>query len=411
MENKAQANIALVNSKSRQRIVVVLGMHRSGTSAVTRALKVLGVSLGDSLMPPAEGNNSKGFWEDTKLNQFNISLLLELGLHWDSVCPVTQADADYLCNKGFLSDAAFLLRERMDKEPVFGFKDPRVAKLMPFWERVFESIDCEVCYVLAVRNPVSVIKSLENRDGFCGQKSYLLWLDYVTSSIAYCADKKVFVIDFDRLIQNPVDHLHDLAAHFDLVIDEQQLSEYETDFLDSELRHSVCEQDEVERDARSPKMLAGVYSLFLSLASEQSRIYNAEFQQNILGWRNELIGAKPMLSLLDKILRVNQTNVDINSSKSNLPPLTGGLQESIALILSHAMQCNQYTLSPLGEGLKTDKWHGSGSGFPVTPYDIALFAKQNTGESLPELARKIVKEKSDEFDLLVKKQEIGRAHV
>ena len=58
--------------KDKKIIFVVLGMHRSGTSAITRGLEVLGASLGNRLMPPFVGNNDKGFFEDVDINAFNI---------------------------------------------------------------------------------------------------------------------------------------------------------------------------------------------------------------------------------------------------------------------------------------------------------------------------------------------------
>ena len=49
-----------------KRLIVVLGMHRSGTSAITRALNVLDVDLGDRLLPPVDGDNAKGYFVDLK---------------------------------------------------------------------------------------------------------------------------------------------------------------------------------------------------------------------------------------------------------------------------------------------------------------------------------------------------------
>ena len=65
--------------QSNGRLIVVLGMHRSGTSAITRGLQVMGVELGDRMMPPVEGNNSKGFWEDLDLYALNIEILNNIG--------------------------------------------------------------------------------------------------------------------------------------------------------------------------------------------------------------------------------------------------------------------------------------------------------------------------------------------
>ena len=50
-----------VNTETRK-VILVLGMHRSGTSAVTRCLNLLGAEIGSKLLPPAEDNRS-GFWE------------------------------------------------------------------------------------------------------------------------------------------------------------------------------------------------------------------------------------------------------------------------------------------------------------------------------------------------------------
>jgi hypothetical protein len=53
-----------------KKIIVVLGMHRSGTSALTRGLSTLGVGLGDTLHP-AGSDNPTGFWEDRDIIAFN----------------------------------------------------------------------------------------------------------------------------------------------------------------------------------------------------------------------------------------------------------------------------------------------------------------------------------------------------
>ena len=59
-------------------IVVVLGMHRSGTSAVTRGLMVMGVELGDHLMPPVPDDNEKGFFEEIDVNAINMEVYQSL---------------------------------------------------------------------------------------------------------------------------------------------------------------------------------------------------------------------------------------------------------------------------------------------------------------------------------------------
>ena len=57
---------------------MVLGMHRSGTSAITKGLEVLGVNLGDNLLPPKD-DNPKGFFEDRDLVNLNERVLEKIG--------------------------------------------------------------------------------------------------------------------------------------------------------------------------------------------------------------------------------------------------------------------------------------------------------------------------------------------
>ncbi|MBC7193997.1 MAG: glycosyl transferase, partial [Marinobacter sp.] len=151
---------------NNKRLIVVLGMHRSGTSAITRGLQVLGVGLGDRLIPPMEGINDKGFFEDIDLNALNNEILQALGSDWHYLSPIETSDVDALRKKGYFLRAVELLRQKVGDAPTFGFKDPRVAKLLPFWKDVFAHCKFDVGYILAVRHPLSVVKSLAKRDGF-----------------------------------------------------------------------------------------------------------------------------------------------------------------------------------------------------------------------------------------------------
>src|SRR5690242_18241878 len=61
-------------SSQPQRVIVVLGMHRGGTSAVTRSLKLFQVALSPELLPASE-DNPTGFWEDWHCLAINEELL------------------------------------------------------------------------------------------------------------------------------------------------------------------------------------------------------------------------------------------------------------------------------------------------------------------------------------------------
>jgi len=165
------------------KLIVVLGMHRSGTSAITRGLQVMGVQLGEKLIPAIAGDNDKGFWEDVDLNALNVKMLCSIDRDWYHLSAINAIDVENLRKQGYFLRAIELLRQRVNAARVFGFKDPRVAKLLPFWKEVFSHCQFEVNYLLAVRNPLSVVKSLAKRDGIETEQSYLLWLGHVIQSL------------------------------------------------------------------------------------------------------------------------------------------------------------------------------------------------------------------------------------
>jgi len=253
----------------RQRLIVVLGMHRSGTSAMTRALQAMGVELGSRLMPPVEGVNDKGFWEDLDLNALNIEMLGALNRDWHYLAPLAENFVELLCGKGFLSRAEELLRLKIGLSPIFGFKDPRVTMLLPFWQRVFALCDIDISYVLALRNPVSVAKSLARREHFEFRKSTLLWLGHVLSMMRCTMGAQLrILVDYDRLVQLPRGELQRVADRLNLVLDPAELQKYERDFLNIELRHSIHDaQDLSAGDFAMPSVIE-LYPLLQSAASD-----------------------------------------------------------------------------------------------------------------------------------------------
>src|SRR6266545_6854697 len=184
---------------NEKKLIVVLGMHRSGTSVVSRALQVMGVTLGNNLMPPVPGDNDTGFWEDLDIYSLNMEMLNSLNRDWHFLTPIQPADVNSLHNSGYLARALKLLQDKMSGIQVFGFKDPRVTKLLPFWKEVFIQSQLKVSYVITLRHPLSVCRSLAKRNGFDVEKSALLWLEHVISSLDGTVGENRIVVDYDLL--------------------------------------------------------------------------------------------------------------------------------------------------------------------------------------------------------------------
>ena len=252
-------------------IIVVIGMHRCGTSAITRGLRVFGVDLGEKLMPAVLGVNEKGFWEDIEINQLNIELLEYLGRDWHSLAPVTKLNLEDKELDKYTLRAVEILRNKTRSSEIFGMKDPRLSRLLPFWQAVFRRLKISVCYIIAVRNPLSVVRSLSGRDKFDDGKSYYLWLEHVLPSILDTSDGKRVVVDYDQLLDQPTAELTRIAKSIGLEnrIDATELEKYEREFLDESLRHSRYDVQDLRLDHAAPVVVTEVYEILRQVATDE----------------------------------------------------------------------------------------------------------------------------------------------
>lgn len=248
----------------RRRIIVVLGMHRSGSSALTRGLKALGVSLGDNLMQPAPGNNEKGFWEDLDIYHFNERLLARADSAWHKLTPL---DPDAFSGPAFSAErieAARLLSQKIAAADIFAFKDPRTAVLMPFWRCVFDDLDLDVRYLLTVRHPLESAASLLARDGFPLAKGVILWAKHVVEAVRASKGAPRLFVDYGRLMDAPEAELARIADAFDLIMpsaDSEALRDYLDEFLTPSLRHNIIPRKELARSGLAPPFVIDLYDL------------------------------------------------------------------------------------------------------------------------------------------------------
>lgn len=224
----------------------MLGMHRSGTSAITKGLELLGVELGNNLMPAAKGNNERGFFEDLDIHNFNQRLISEaLDNDWDRLEPLQleRLGAEHR------AAAQRLLQEKLPERRPFAFKDPRVSLLQPLWETVFDSLAIDHRYLICVRNPLSVAGSLFKRDRLHPLKAQLLWCHYMLAALRHTQGKHRVFVDFDRLFEAPVNELERIATAFELPLPDREAADvraYATDFLAPALRHNHSHAEQLE---------------------------------------------------------------------------------------------------------------------------------------------------------------------
>jgi len=266
-----------MNNIQQKHIVVVLGMHRSGTSVITRGLEVIGINLGDHLLSPA-ADNRKGFWEDVDINALNIDLLRVVGHDWHTLTPVLPDELASPAVGEFKLRAVEILRNKLSTTNCFGLKDPRIPRLLPFWQDVFAHLQVRVSYVIACRNPMSVARSLAKRDGFDLEKGYYLWLEHMLQSLVQTANQPRIVVDYDRLMEDPTGQLQRIAQNLGLTFDSEspEFAEYHTQFLEDSLRHTRYRMEDLHLDKSIPPIVIELYKILVELATDAVQFEHRE---------------------------------------------------------------------------------------------------------------------------------------
>ena len=262
-----------------QRIVVVLGMHRSGTSVITRGLQTLGVCLGEHLLPEAD-DNPKGFWEDADVNALNIDLLATLGHDWHTFAPIRHGELAAPVVNDFKLRALAILRDRLRLTDCFGLKDPRIARLLGFWQEVFRHLQLNASYVIVCRNPLSVARSLAKRNGFEVEKGYYLWLEHVLESLVKTEEQLRIVVDYDLFLDDPARQLRRIAHTLGLNFDpgNSNLAEFIAEFVEGSLRHNQYQIEDLPLDQALPPAALELYKATLALASDTLAFESTAFK-------------------------------------------------------------------------------------------------------------------------------------
>ncbi|QTQ85645.1 hypothetical protein J8N08_22290 [Agrobacterium tumefaciens] len=164
-------------STHQRQALVVLGMHRSGTSALARVLNLLGCATPNTLIEKDEWN-AEGYWESLVISRFNEKVLEAGGSVWHDWHKFNPTWLNSVVSDAFVREAVQLLSQEYGDAPLIVLKDPRMSLLFPFWRLVFEHAGISPRCVVIQRNPMEVAASLEKRNGFSTVKALLIWLRY-----------------------------------------------------------------------------------------------------------------------------------------------------------------------------------------------------------------------------------------
>lgn len=260
---------SLLFCNEEKTLLIVLGMHRSGSSLMAKTLESLGAELGDQLLPP-QPDNPKGFFEDVDIGMVNETMLYLHGLAAHSIKPYSNKTQN---KEKLIEYGVELLLQKLEGKKIFCFKDPRTARNFSIWREVIDRLpNVAIHVVLIVRNPLSVAKSLEVRNGIDPMRAYYMWLLHYVPVICLSKELPMHIVHYEDLIANPECALEEISK-----IEGLQLPE-DYDFIDPVLEHHVHSLEELKQSESAPEQVVTLYAALEKEDRASSELYNCAFK-------------------------------------------------------------------------------------------------------------------------------------
>jgi hypothetical protein len=284
--------------------LVVIGMHRSGTSALAGLLNHLGIEMGSSLMPAQEAVNEKGFWEQEAIVSIHDRLLQYLGLSWDD--PRHLAEGWWLEDfpQQCLDEICSVLTEDMKTRSLWAIKDPRMCRLLPLWHLVFSRLGIEPCFLCIVRNPLEVAASLSARDSMPEDLAILLWFQHNLEAIVGTVGYKRRFLEYGQLLDQGERLVRRILEEFSIKFEPSTtVSNEEEWFLTTNLRHHNVSAAELDSKEKVPGIVKTLFNK-LTVAAETGADLMANDLQAIRQQYFDVARLlQPWLRLSDKLQR------------------------------------------------------------------------------------------------------------
>ncbi|MFK7940757.1 MAG: hypothetical protein AB8B82_15350 [Roseovarius sp.] len=265
-------------TKTKRRYgLVILSMHRSGSSALAGLLGKMGCDLPQELMP-ANRFNEKGHFESLKVYRMNDKILSSGGSRWDDW---RVFDPNWMGSEAaqeFMAQGKQVLKDEYNTSRLFVLKDPRICRLMPFWQKLLKAMKIEPVYIHSHRNPIEVARSLESREKWLFSYGLVLWLRHVLESEIHTRGTTRVFTSYNQVMNDWEGVVQAIQAKCKTTFPREtdQVYSETNDFLSSDLRHNTLSEDSVTSDPEVSRWVSQAYSVFEAWAQtgEKKADYN-----------------------------------------------------------------------------------------------------------------------------------------
>jgi hypothetical protein len=179
--------------------ILVAGMHRCGTSALTRVLNLHGASLGGTLLEGAP-DNATGFWESQAVVSLHERLLADLDRSWSDPRPLPEHWRRTPAARHAEGAIEAVLDSEFAGEPLIAIKDPRLGAVLKLWINVLKRKGIRPVVCVPFRDPVEVAASLAERDHLPTALSLLLWRESVVATARNSRGQPRVAVGYDSLL-------------------------------------------------------------------------------------------------------------------------------------------------------------------------------------------------------------------
>ena len=290
MNNQQNQVLLAADTNKRPQIVFITGMHRSGSSALSRAMTTLGVHHSANLMR-ASKDNQKGYWEDNDFISFNDYLLRRTGQLWEEPKLIKTVELITLAEEK-IDEASSLLKDKIGNNQIICLKDPRLCNLIPFWKRICEINSAQYRFIASYRDPLSTSNSIQKRDSIDTTKALSIWCTYYINLLESVKTSELKLVNYDKLLIETRKEIQLLSNFLKRKIIEDEFKAYSEQFLDINLRHN--------HQSLTPEKPIEIVSSRIKAVLDNYNIKNETDEQalkiDLAGLRNSLIKADQELS-------------------------------------------------------------------------------------------------------------------
>lgn len=256
---------------AKRTCIMVLGMHRSGTSALTRAINLLGAELPKNLLG-ANPSNPTGHWEPERLIALHEQMLAEAGSSWDDWRSFDPNDLGAQRLRFYKAEIARLIDEEYGSAPFFVLKEPRISRFVPLYAEILRRMRIDVRYVLIDRNPLAVIASLANRNGFTMGFSSLLWLRHELEAERATRGRSRILLSYESLLDDWRQGIDGITAtlSLDWPVPDVEWQSLLSEHFATDNQHFAASTELLDADLRIIDWVKDAYTALIALRSDDA---------------------------------------------------------------------------------------------------------------------------------------------